>query len=318
MRRDAQGKATQLIGIIEDITEHKRAEAALRQQWHTFDTALSHTPDFTYVFDLDGCFTYVNQALLSLWQKPLEEAAGKNFFELGYPPDLAARLQRQIQQVIHTREPVRDQTPFTGPTGETRYYEYIFVPVFAENGQVEAVAGSTRDVTERNKAEETLRTSEERLTLALEAGGGVGTWDWDIPRDLVFCNSQFAKLFSIDPQSAAAGVPIAYFVAQFHPADEASVSASIQKALAEGGDFAEEYRVLQPDGSIRWINARGRCHLDHSGKPARFPGVVFDTTERKRAEEELRRSNEDLTRANRELEEFAYVTSHDLRSRCAW
>ena len=58
-----------------------------------FDTALSHTPDFTYTFDLEGRFTYVNRALLSLWQKPLEEARGKNFFELDYPPELAARLQ---------------------------------------------------------------------------------------------------------------------------------------------------------------------------------------------------------------------------------
>ena len=139
--------------------------------------ALSTTPDFTYTFDLDGRFTYVNRALLSLWQKPLAEAIGKNFFELGYPPELAARLQNQIQQVIDTRQPLRDRTPFTGPTGETRFYEYIFVPVLASN-RVEAVTGSTRDITEQRRFEEQERESQEQLrerarleSLGVMAGG---------------------------------------------------------------------------------------------------------------------------------------------------
>jgi PAS domain S-box-containing protein len=82
----------------------------------------------------------------------LEEACGKNFFDLEYPPDLAERLQRQIQQVIDTKQPLRDQTPFTGPAGETGYYDYIFVPVLDAKGRVKAVAGSTRDITEQNRA----------------------------------------------------------------------------------------------------------------------------------------------------------------------
>jgi PAS domain S-box-containing protein len=294
MRRDAQGRATQLVAIIEDITERKRAETALHQQWHTFDTALSNTPDFTYVFDLDGRFTYVNRALLSLWQKPLEEAVGKNFFELDYPPALAARLQRQIQQVIDSKEPLRDDTPFTGPSGETRHYEYIFVPVVAADGRLQAVAGSTRDITERNKTEEALRKSEERLTLALEAGGGVGTWDWDVPRDLVYTNPQFAKLFSIASENAASGAPAAHFVDRIHQDDRDGVRDRIQKALEAGGEFAEEYRVLQPDGSVRWVFARGRCHLDAAGNPTRFPGVAVDITDRRRAETALRESQEQL------------------------
>ena len=172
------GAPERMVGVNIDIDAQKQAESHLRQQWHIFDTALSHTPDFTYTFDLEGRFTYVNRALLSLWQKPLEEAIGKNFFELGYPPELAAQLQRQIQQVIETKEPLRDQTPFTGPTGETRYYEYIFVPVLAEGGRVEAVAGSTRDITERKQAEEQEREREEQQresarleSLGVMAGG---------------------------------------------------------------------------------------------------------------------------------------------------
>ena len=176
--RNERGEVVLIVPEGRNITERKEIEEQLRQQWHTFDTALSHTPDFTYTFDLEGRFTYVNRALLSLWQKPLEEAMGKNFFDLGYPPELAGRLQDQIRQVVETRKPVRDHTPFTGPTGETREYEYIFVPVIAANGEVEAVAGSTRDVTERKLAEDQERERQVQLldsarleSLGVMAGG---------------------------------------------------------------------------------------------------------------------------------------------------
>ena len=156
----SDGVIVQWFGTSTEIEDQKQAEASLRQQWQTFDTALSHTPDFTYIFDLSGRFTYINKSLLDLWQRSLEDSVGKNFFDLEYPPELAERLHAQIQQVIDTRQHLRDRTPYTGATGETRYYEYIFVPVLDENGNVEAVAGSTRDVTEQNAA--ALQIEEDR------------------------------------------------------------------------------------------------------------------------------------------------------------
>ncbi len=156
------GVPERMIGVNIDIDDQKRAGAHLLQQWHQFDTALSHTPDLIFTFDLQGRFTYANQALLSLWQKPLEEALGKNFRDLEYPPELAHRLHRQIERVIETRQPVRDNTPYTGADGEARHYEYIFAPVLDVDGQVTAVAGSTRDVTERNLAEELVEEDRRR------------------------------------------------------------------------------------------------------------------------------------------------------------
>ncbi len=292
VHRNEKGEPFRMLGSVTDITERKRAEEQLRQQWHTFDTALSNTPDFTYVFDLEGRFTYVNRALLSLWQKPLEDAVGKNFFDLEYPPDLAERLQRQIQQVIDTKEPLRDHTPFTGPDGETGHYEYIFVPILSRNGDVEAVAGSTRDVTERSRTEEALRKSEERLNFALEAGGGVGTWDYDVQSDRLYCNARFAEIFSVDPKRAAVGAPLSEFIDAIHQDDRQMVAERVQLAIETGGDYLAEYRVIEKGGSVCWLSARGRGQLDEAGNPIRFPGVVIDITDRKRTEGALWESQE--------------------------
>jgi PAS domain S-box-containing protein len=139
-------------------------------------------------------------------------------------------------------------------------------------------------------AEEARRKSEERLMFALEAGGGVGTWDWDVPADRFYCDPQFAKLYSIDPLRAAEGLPIAEFVEKIHPDDRRRVGKNFQQAVKAGGEFAEEYRVVQQDGPARWVYVRGRCHTDETGRAVRFPGVTFDITERKQAEEALRES----------------------------
>ncbi len=140
----------------------------LERQYHLFDITLSSIKDFAYIFDRGGRFTFVNRALLELWGLKLEEALGRNFYDLRYPDELAERLQRQIQQVFDTRAELIDETPYTSPTGAGGYYEYIFRPVFGRDGGVEAVAGSTRDITERKRVEEELRQSQERLRILAE------------------------------------------------------------------------------------------------------------------------------------------------------
>ena len=130
------------------------------QQARLLNTVLSSILDFAYTFDHEGRFTYVNQSLLNLWQITSKDALGKTFFDLNYAEDLAGRLQQQIVTVFQTGQPLKDETSYTGAAGILGYYEYIFVPVFNKDGTVEAVAGSTRDISDRKRAEEASRASE--------------------------------------------------------------------------------------------------------------------------------------------------------------
>jgi PAS domain S-box-containing protein len=126
-----------------------------------YETFLENSPDLAYVFDLNHRFTYANKVLLDMWNRTWEEAIGKNCLELGYEPWHAEMHDREIEQVIATKQSIRGEVPFQGAFGR-RIYEYIFVPVLGPDGTVEAIAGTTRDVTERKQAEEALRESNRR------------------------------------------------------------------------------------------------------------------------------------------------------------
>jgi PAS domain S-box-containing protein len=159
-------------GVMLDVTARKNAEADLtrlaaecERRRRLYEAALSNTPDLVYVFDLDHRFLYANEGLLRMWGKTWEEAIGKNCLELGYEPWHAAMHDREIEQVVATRQPIKGEVPFTGTFGP-RIYEHIFVPVLGEDGEVEAVAGTTRDVTDRKALEGRLREQAERLREA--------------------------------------------------------------------------------------------------------------------------------------------------------
>src|SRR5579875_3119091 len=157
-----------LAVYFQDSSERRREQAESARVERAYKAALSNTPDLVYVFDLQHRFTYVNQALLRMWGRSWEDSVGKTCWELGYPDWHAAMHDREIEQVVATKAPIRGVVPFSGTHGR-RYYDYIFVPVLGDNGEVEAVAGTTRDVTERWEGEQVLLVSEERLRLAQSA-----------------------------------------------------------------------------------------------------------------------------------------------------
>lgn len=139
------------------------AEAARHQR--LLEAIVSTTPDLVYVFDRDHRFRYANPALLAMWGRSWEDANGKNCLELGYEPWHAEMHDRELDHVFSTGQPVRGEVPFHGPQGR-RIYDYIFVPVLDARGEVELVAGTTRDITERKEYEESERGAREAAEQA--------------------------------------------------------------------------------------------------------------------------------------------------------
>jgi len=151
------------------LAESEAARARYEHQARLFDSVVSTTPDFVYLFDRGGRFIYANRRLLEVWGVPLGDAVGKTCLELGYPRWHHDMHMREIAEVIETRRPIKGEVPFKAPlTGIFGVYEYIFTPVFGPGGEVEIIAGTTRDVTDRKVAEE----ERERLLAESESARG--------------------------------------------------------------------------------------------------------------------------------------------------
>lgn len=126
----------------------------------------------------------------------------------------------------------------------------------------------------------------ERLQLALEAGAIVGTWVWDIPGDRFTADERFARTFGLCPRQCQEGLPLKVVTGSIHPDDVIRVEAAIGEAIARGGAYRCEYRVLSASGTYRWIEANGRAEMDANGVPRRFPGILLDIETRRVAEAE--------------------------------
>lgn len=168
-----------LVAFYRDTTAARRTEEALsrvsaeaEKERRTYETLLSAAADMHYVVDTDGRFTYANEPLLKLWGKQKHEVIGRSLADMGRDSETSASFAADIAQVVATGQAVRRETPFEGGYGGNTY-EYILTPIFDGRGNVEAVAGASRDTTQRRAYEvalqkETRRKDEFIATLAHE------------------------------------------------------------------------------------------------------------------------------------------------------
>lgn len=283
------GQHVGYLKILRDRTEHREAAEALQRQSDLLRTVTDRVSEAVFRLDTAGVITFANPAAGAMLGWAADELLGRNLHETahhshrdGRPfPKGDSEIMRALPAglVLHNVEAVyrrRDGAPIDVLTSSA--------PV-VENGVIRGAVLTVVDVTLARVASEKLRRVDERLSFAMQASTAVGWWDWDVSADRVYASESFARLYGVEPAEAEAGAPIADFLATIHPDDRDRVQALVAGLTASGGEFAEEYRLLQPDGSVRWVYARGRCYQDDQGRPLRFPGVAVDITERRRGEQ---------------------------------
>ncbi len=199
-------------------------------------------------------------------------------------------LNEAFQRACEQGEPYDLELPFTTCNGKALWIRTTAQPVY-EDGQVVKLVGNLMDITERRLAEDALRLSSERLQLATRVAN-IGIWDWDIVKNELLWDDSMYQLYGL--QKGEFGGAYDAWISTVHPEDKVHTDGEIQAALRGEREYAPEFRILRPDGSIRYIKADSQTFKDRDGNPLRMIGTNIDITERKQAEDELRRYKDSL------------------------
>ncbi|OPY70849.1 MAG: Blue-light-activated protein [Syntrophorhabdaceae bacterium PtaU1.Bin034] len=287
----------------------KQSEATLREQREWLRVTLTSIGDAVIATDTAGRITFLNPvaAMLTGWRP--EEAVGqpvegifKIVNEMTKEPG-----QDIVRRVLSERRAVslENHTALVSRDGREIPIEDSAAPIEDFSGRITGVVLVFHDVTEKRRAQQALRESEERLRLATESAA-LGTWDFDpVTGDLNWSQSCKA-IYGLPPD---AQLDYETFLGRVHPDDRQRVRGAVEEALRSSGDgcYNAEYRALWPDGTERWIASAGRAFFSSViGQPlaVRLIGTVIDMTERKKAETRLQRSLQRFELLSRTAEEL--------------
>jgi PAS domain S-box-containing protein len=293
-----------ITAYVIDITEAKKSEQALRDAHDTLHALVHASPLPIISFTPDGNVTVWNEAAERTFGWTAAEVTGGPI-PLVAPRDLEGAGFNSLELQRHCKD------------GSPIDIGVSTAPIPNGDGSVRAIVAVCEDITERKRIERALRESEARLrereeTLRLATeSASVGIWSYDVVHDRLKMSALSARLMGLPENEAEIGVR--QFLEYVHDADRPRVKHKIRETLELGTEYADEYRVVVATGEPRWIFARGLAVTDAAGNKIRFSGVISDTTERKKVEHELAHRAQELARSNADLQQFAFVTSHDLQ-----
>ncbi len=263
-----------------DITLEKEAHDAMER----LAAIVASSNDAIVGKTLDGTVTSWNAAAERIFGYPASEILGQSIFKL-IPADLHDS-ERHILECLRRGEAVEfAETERIRKDGEHIWISLSVSPVRDPSGTTTGAASIKRDITARRQAEAELRQSQEELRLAHQAAR-MGAWRWDVTENELRWDDGLRRLYGLGPSDHVREFDD--FLARVHPEDRDRVIRDAQSALTTSAPIDHEFRILLPDGRVRWLVDQGRVTTDLLGKPTYITGISMDVTERRSMEEHLR------------------------------
>jgi PAS domain S-box-containing protein len=312
--RDAAGTPVRYAGSIMDITERKRVEEALRESEKRYERAMFAAEAGFWEWIVASDEFYASPRMRTICGLPPDAVfrSRADFLSLCpfHPEDLA--LWRKAVAAHLAGETARiDLEVRAKVQRETRWIHIAAICLRNASGAEERWTGSVSDVTERRRAQEALRLSEERYARAME-GSDAGHWDWNIVSDEMFLSERAREMLALPPGALPMRRSEILELIPAHPDDRANLAEMVNAAL-RSGVLAHDYRVIPAPGQVRWLRVRAKIYHDARGAAVRMTGSLIDITERKLAGDALRTSEQRYSLAMEASEEGHFDIRYDIK-----
>lgn len=265
-----------------EIAERVRVEAVLRDSEHRFQAFTDNSPAAAFMKDADGRYVYGNRTQARALGTSLQGFRGKTDFEL-FPHDIAQRLRESDARVLATGRSI--EITEIAPMGDRGSSHWLVLKFpFTDAHGYSYVGGVAVDITERMRAEQALRESEDKLDSILDSLNDV-VWSLS-PKtyDLLYLSHAAERLYGRKLDEFFADKDL--WLKLIHPDDRGRVLGSLSEFLSKGSSELE-YRIVRAGGEVRWVHDRGKVIYGTNGEMLRLDGIVTDITERVRTEAQL-------------------------------
>ncbi|MBZ0157094.1 MAG: EAL domain-containing protein [Alphaproteobacteria bacterium] len=283
--RDAGGHVERLSGIVQDITERKQVEEALRESEERLRLFIEHAPAALAMFDRQ--MRYLNASLRWITDYGLDDRDVRGLSHYEVFPEIPERWKAVHRRALAGEVVRADADRFERADGSEQWLRWEVRPWYNAAGDQGGIVIFSEDITDLRRAEEELRNSEATLRLAIESTG-LGMFDFNPLTGKMIWSDLTKQHFGLPPD---ADIDYKVLLSGLHPEDRERVDTIVRDALkpASGGSFSTEFRAIGiRDRKERWIAARGKAFFNEQGYPVRFIGTTLDVSERKKAEETIK------------------------------